>query len=325
MSAVTTMILYATKTGSARQCAEILAEQLPSSTVHDLGDGDPDIDGAHTVIIGSGVRMRHLYEPARGFLARHRETLLHKNVALFLCGHYPDTHPQTIEKDVPADFLRHALCVSSVGGTPPFQPTRDADWVSRPALDALAVSVSTGQRASTDLRTGAGGELRQRRSARERPPRRTVTAAEVEISPLLAAHAGRIDAVDAWQTPILPDDVTDAPSWNETLSTTHPGWVTPLLVVRDWIARIAGLHLAREDGVAQRFPTLASSEEEIITGDDDSHLSFRVSTRRHQGHMVITTTVTIGNRLGRLYWAVVRLVHPLVVRSSLKVMRRAGS
>lgn len=328
-----TMILYATKSGAARRCAELVAQELPDSSLHDLADGEPDIDQADTVIIGSGIRMRHLHPSARRFLAAHLEALLQKNIAIYLCGHYPDTHRRVIAKDLPAPLAQHALCIASLGGTPPFEEPRDTDWVSAEDLATFTGSVLSVRRSPADLRSGdatrrrTDGDLPSPRGkARSRPERRAVSAAEVEVSPLLTEHAGRIDAADAWQTAILPGEAVDAPSWNETLATTEPRWVTPLLAIRDRIVRIAGLHQAREDGVSQRFPILASTEQEVITGDDDTHLSFRVSTRRSEHQtMVITTTVTIHNRLGRLYWAVVRFVHPLVVRSSLRVMRRAGS
>lgn len=160
----------------------------------------------------------------------------------------------------------------------------------------------------------------------KRPARRAVRAAPVEISPLLAELAGRVDAADAWETPVLAEDARDAPSWNDTLQDTQPRWITPLLVVRDRLVRLLGLHQARQDGVSQRFPVLASTPQEIVTGDDDKHLSFRVSTRvTERGTAVVTTTVTIHNGFGRLYWGVVRFVHPRVVRSSMRVMARAGA
>lgn len=152
--------------------------------------------------------------------------------------------------------------------------------------------------------------------------RRAVRAAAVEVTPVLAELAGRIDAADAWETPIRPEDAPDAPSWNRTLSTTEPRWVTPLLAIRDFLVRIVGLDQARHDGVSRQFPVLATAQDEVVTGHDDTHLNFRVSTRpTERGTVVVTTTVTINNGFGRLYWGVVRFVHPFVVRSSLRVLR----
>lgn len=337
-----TMILYATKSGAARRCAELLAEELPGAVLHDLSAEAPDIESADAVIIGSGIRNRHLHRTARRFLDANLGTLLRKNVALYLCGYYPDTHRRTIEKDLPAPLRQHALCIASLGGTPPFTTPQDSDWVSTEELTTLTRAVQTTQRSRDDLRTWTAAAPKPEEASGDdspaheapahedrtqgRPGRRTVSAAAVEIGTLLAGHAGRIDAADAWQTPILPGDATDAPTWNETLATTQPRWITPLLVIRDRIVRLAGLHQARQDGVSQQFPIIASTDQEVITGDDDTHLNFRVSTRLSEhGTVVITTTVTIHNLLGRLYWGVVRFVHPLVVRSSLRVMRRAGS
>lgn len=54
-----------------------------------------------------------------------------------------------------------------------------------------------------------------------------------------------------------------------------------------------------------------------MLGVDDRHLDFRIGVRVDRKRVRVTTAVQLNNRLGRLYWAIVRLVHPLVVRSLL--------
>lgn len=153
--------------------------------------------------------------------------------------------------------------------------------------------------------------------------RRPVRKATVRIGEVLAPLVDRVDAADAWETPLRPGDATDASSWNAALSSSTPRWVGALLALRDRIVRIVGLREAGGAGRSRGFPVLASTDQEIVTGIDDSHLDFRVSTRvTPERTVVVTTTVTLHNGVGRLYWAVVRFFHPVVVRAGLRGLGR---
>ncbi len=107
-----------------------------------------------------------------------------------------------------------------------------------------------------------------------------------------------------------------------------PVWFRALLTLRDAAVSPFGVkssrHL-RENGPAEArvdfFPILEERENEIILGENDRHLDFRMSLLRlrtgNDTQIVATTVVHIHNGLGRAYIAVIRPFHRLVVRRSM--------
>jgi hypothetical protein len=62
---------------------------------------------------------------------------------------------------------------------------------------------------------------------------------------------------------------------------------------------------------------VARSGDEVLLGSDERHLDFRVSVRREPTRVVVTTVVCLNNARGRAYSALVRLVHPTILRAML--------
>jgi hypothetical protein len=86
-----------------------------------------------------------------------------------------------------------------------------------------------------------------------------------------------------------------------------------LLLLRDSAVGLVGI--AR--GGRSSFDTLARTDEEVLLGTDERHLDFRASVRREPQRVVLTTVVRLHNQRGRGYFALVRRVHPVVVRGML--------
>ena len=120
----------------------------------------------------------------------------------------------------------------------------------------------------------------------------------------------------------------------------QPRWIGWLTNLRDAI--VAGLGLktardlarrsegAREDRIAL-FKVYARSESEIILGEDDRHLDFRLSVLCSPGafprtgsQLTVSTVVHCHNRLGRAYLLVIAPFHRLVVKASLRRAAQAG-
>ena len=57
--------------------------------------------------------------------------------------------------------------------------------------------------------------------------------------------------------------------------------------------------------------------DEVLLGADQSHLGFRASVLVERDRVVLSTVVELHNRRGRAYFALVRRLHPLVVRGML--------
>jgi hypothetical protein len=148
------------------------------------------------------------------------------------------------------------------------------------------------------------------------------------------------DLADAFAVPI---DAADAAKGIDNLARSalvDPArWIRLLLGLRD--ALVAGFRVKTTQEVrraaiadnAERidfFRILARSDRELILGEDDRHLDFRLSLllrARHDGpgdELVATTVVRCHNALGRLYLALIARFHRLVVMSNLSRASNKG-
>jgi hypothetical protein len=79
------------------------------------------------------------------------------------------------------------------------------------------------------------------------------------------------------------------------------------------------------------FKIYSRSETEIVLGEDDKHLDFRISVLcsnqaalSGKRRLVLSTVVHCHNRLGRMYILLIAPFHRLVVQSSLRRAARTG-
>lgn len=136
------IILYATKSGAARECAELLSKKFGSCPIRDLSQLVPDLTGFDTIIIGTGVRMSTIYKPALHFLQQNVGLLLTKKLALYFCNAYPDTFQRAVEKNVPLELMEHTICIKSFGGRPPFTKAPMAKWLNTDAVEQFLGQVN---------------------------------------------------------------------------------------------------------------------------------------------------------------------------------------
>lgn len=121
--------------------------------------------------------------------------------------------------------------------------------------------------------------------------------------------------------------------------TSGPGWADALMKIRDKTVGLFGLKTSSqimetanvsasfEFKPGQRtgmFKCYEKTDNELILGEDDKHLCFRVSLlleNHNPGQQIsITTMVKYQNWLGRLYFLPVKPVHQRIVRATLKEM-----
>jgi len=139
-----TMILYGSKSGATRECAELLAARIANCSVCDLSKQAPDIDDMDTVIVGSGVRMGRVYKIVRAFVDKNLDKLLSKRTAVYLCNGEPDAFEKIVAKNIPAQLITSSLCVKSFGGKPPFASSKTQDWILMDNVNALIEMVGRG-------------------------------------------------------------------------------------------------------------------------------------------------------------------------------------
>jgi len=158
----------------------------------------------------------------------------------------------------------------------------------------------------------------------------------------LPAHSGiialypTVQLADAF-TLQLPDGASADPEILARFMFAHqPAWINRLMRVRDAIVALfdlkTGKHLAAlaEQARAERigiFKVYSKSATEIVVGEDDKHLDFRVSVLHSGGttpRLTVSTVVHCHNLLGRTYLLVIAPFHRMVVKASLRRAAQIG-
>jgi Protein of unknown function (DUF2867) len=140
----------------------------------------------------------------------------------------------------------------------------------------------------------------------------------------LAVRAlGRIDYLDVFST-----DVPRGATLEEVARTVLAGRPPRLMRLRDALVRPFGLkttprgprrppHFVQGERVGL-FRVFLRSEDELVLGEDDRHLDFRVCLRvAGDGPATLPTLVRFHNVFGRAYFACIRPFHALVVKRML--------
>lgn len=114
----------------------------------------------------------------------------------------------------------------------------------------------------------------------------------------------------------------------------QPRWIGWLVALRDTLVAGFGLKTSSElrgDVATDRidfFRVYDRSRHEIILGEDDRHLDFRLSVLVEESalcrRLVATTVVTFNHFGGRAYIAGIAPFHRLIVKSSLRRAERSG-
>ena len=115
-----TLIVYATKYGGTKTCAERVAMRLPGGA--DLFEltraSDVDIAAYDTVIVGCPVYMGKPRKEAMAFCETYQDVLLTKNLGLFLCclQDLDKTVKQQMALAFPKALQQHASSLGVLGG-----------------------------------------------------------------------------------------------------------------------------------------------------------------------------------------------------------------
>lgn len=136
------------------------------------------------------------------------------------------------------------------------------------------------------------------------PPRSLLLADALPHADWSDAYAVRIPA----ETPRR-----DPQEWADAVFHEPPVWIQVLFGVRELLVRAVGI----ERGGEHVFDTVSRTDDEVVLGVDQRHLSFRAAVLVERDRVVVTTVVKLHNRRGAAYFALVRIVHPLIVRSML--------
>ena len=111
-----TLIVYGSKTGTAKQCAEALAARMPGAVLCDIAAEKPDASGYDVVVLGGGVRMGMLPNELRQYAEANKAILAQKKLGVFITCGYEDLAEKTIANNLPAEVLSAAKVKMSFGG-----------------------------------------------------------------------------------------------------------------------------------------------------------------------------------------------------------------
>jgi hypothetical protein len=167
----------------------------------------------------------------------------------------------------------------------------------------------------------------------------TVTAVALPPESGVTSIYPATDLADAFAIQLPAGSITNPEALARFIFTNPAPWITSLMTVRD--AMVAGLGLkttaqlndlpASEKGARVGiFKIYSSNDDEIILGEDDKHLDFRVSLLRKgpaadgTHRLVATTVVQCHNRLGRAYIFVIAPFHRAVVKTYLRRAAQIG-
>ena len=162
----------------------------------------------------------------------------------------------------------------------------------------------------------------------------------------LPAHSGvsgvypAVHLADAFAIALPPGSTLDPEVLARFIFTQQPAWIGKLTKLRDLIVAGFGLKTTRElarlenSAKAQRvgiFKIYSTSKNEIVVGEDDKHLDFRLSVlcsdepaSTSAGQLTLSTVVHCHNLLGHAYLFVIAPFHRVVVKASLRRAAQVG-
>jgi hypothetical protein len=131
------------------------------------------------------------------------------------------------------------------------------------------------------------------------------------------------DYADAIIAPLSAHAPLDPEVWARTLFSrgSMPAWVVGAMLLRQVVVRLVGIPPAARNV----FDVRERQGDEALIASDDKHLDFRCAVSIDSGKRLVrvTTAVRLHGWRGRLYFAPVRLVHPIVVSAMIRGANRS--
>jgi Protein of unknown function (DUF2867) len=165
---------------------------------------------------------------------------------------------------------------------------------------------------------------RKARVRRTMPPPESVVAGWYENASLLDSYSIDLSSSKQASMRVLATRTVGNPAaWLKALLAVRDAMVTPFGVKTSGEVRASRADNERVDF----FPVQWESNDEIVLGEDDRHLDFRLSLLRRSSptgtQLIGTTVVHCHNAFGLTYLNVIRPFHHLAIRTSLARFARA--
>lgn len=160
---------------------------------------------------------------------------------------------------------------------------------------------------------------------------------------VLKAPGKRYDYTDSFSALLKdPANAISPEVVGKAFFTSAPKWIDHVLQLRDKVAAVFGLKTSGNSINRQKqldnfrcepgqqlglFKVFDKTLYEVVLGEDDKHLNFRVSlflnisiTNPAEKVLTITTVVRFNNWFGRIYFLPVKPFHSLIVPAMLKAI-----
>ena len=93
----------------------MIAEKVKCETM-DLNKKYPNVNDWDLIVIGSNIRMGKFNKNVRAFLKYHKNELLNKKVAYFICSSSSDSTAEYFHNNLSPDLIANAVIMSNFGG-----------------------------------------------------------------------------------------------------------------------------------------------------------------------------------------------------------------
>ncbi|KPI52430.1 flavodoxin [Clostridioides difficile] len=113
-----TIIIYSSKYGCTKDCANILKNKLSDNiTIVDINDSNPKIELSKfdTIIIGSSIYVGSVSKKIRILCNDNIELLNKKRVGVFLCCGFSEQADKYLKSNFPASLLENANAIGVFG------------------------------------------------------------------------------------------------------------------------------------------------------------------------------------------------------------------
>lgn len=151
---------------------------------------------------------------------------------------------------------------------------------------------------------------------------------DVPRGSVLTDYFEKPDYCDSYKITVTADKSVD--EWLTGIFTLPP-WVGTLMNIRNAVVRIFGLKTGGAEKPdrkthylpgerASYFTVIAHTGNEIILGEDDKHLDFKISVLKDDASssVCLTTLVRFNNVFGRIYFLPVKPFHKIILKTMLK-------
>jgi hypothetical protein len=141
---------------------------------------------------------------------------------------------------------------------------------------------------------------------------------EVPKNSIVFNEFKKVDYIDSYQISKSTDDDIEQIS---AQILKLPPWLNFLMNIRDVMVQPFGLKTNKGKKPGEIiFTKIAQNENELVMGENDRHLNFRVSVLvdRLSSLIYVTTLVHYNNKAGKIYFLFVKPFHKMLVRSVLK-------